>query len=48
MLEENFIMWLARIDGISIKKKWDILNHFKSAKQFFYSDISEIRYFSSN
>nr|WP_317358788.1 DNA-processing protein DprA [uncultured Tyzzerella sp.] len=45
MLEENFIMWLARIDGISIKKKWDILNHFKSAKQFFYSDISEIRYF---
>ena len=45
MLEDNFIMWLARIEGISIKKKWDILEHFKSAKEFFYSSISEIRFF---
>ncbi|WP_317366765.1 DNA-processing protein DprA [uncultured Tyzzerella sp.] len=45
MLEDNFIMWLSRIDGISIKKKWEILNHFKTAKDFFYADVSEIRLF---
>ena len=47
MLEKDFIMWLARIDGISIRKKWDILEHFKTAKDFFYADISEIKLFCS-
>ncbi len=32
MLEDDFIMWLSRIDGISIKKKWDILNYFKTVQ----------------
>ncbi|WP_250278715.1 DNA-processing protein DprA [[Clostridium] colinum] len=45
MLEENFIMWLARIEGISIRKKWDILKYFKTARDFFYADISEIKIF---
>ncbi len=47
MLEKDFIMWLARIDGISIRKKWDILDYFKTAKDFFYADISEIKLFCS-
>lgn len=42
MLEDDFIMWLSRIEGISIKKKWDILNYFKTAKEFFYASVSEI------
>ena len=25
MLEDNYIMWLSRIGGLSTKKKWDIL-----------------------
>lgn len=45
MIEDNFLMWLARIDGISAKKKIDILNHFETAKNFFYADISEIKLF---
>lgn len=45
MIEDNFLMWLARIDGISARKKIDILNHFKTAKNFFYADISEIKLF---
>lgn len=42
-LEEHYIMWLARIDGISIKKKYDIIDHFEDAKSFFYSDNKVIR-----
>ena len=45
MLEDNYIMWLSRIGGLSTKKKWDILEHFKTAKDFFYADVSEIRLF---
>lgn len=45
MLEDNFLMWLARIDGISIKKKWDILNYFNTAKEFFYADVLDIKIF---
>ena len=45
MIEENYIMWLARIDGISIRKKLEILEYFKTAKDFFYASISEVRTF---
>lgn len=45
MKEKDFIMWLARIDGISTRKKWDIIKYFKGAKNFFYADVSEIRLF---
>lgn len=45
MIEENYIMWLARIDGISNRKKLDILEHFETAKQFFYASNYEIRSF---
>ena len=45
MLEYNYIMWLSRIGGLSTNKKWDILEHFKTAKDFFYADVSEIRLF---
>ena len=45
MIEENYVMWLARIDGISTRKKLEILEHFKTAKDFFNASVSDIRTF---
>lgn len=42
-LEQHYVMWLARIDGISLKKKYDIINYFKSAKAFFEADSVSIK-----
>lgn len=44
-LEENYIMWLSRLEGISLKKKEYILRHFKTAENFFNVSISELKYF---
>lgn len=44
--EENFIMWLARIEGISLKKKEELLAYFGSAKEIFYSNKFELEHFA--
>lgn len=44
-LEEDYLMWLTRLDGINLKKKQDILDYYKTAKDFFYLPNSEILYF---
>ena len=46
-LEEHFIMWLSRIEGLSIKKKSALLKYFGSAKEVFYSDKISLEDFNS-
>lgn len=45
--EEDFIMWLVRIDGISLKKKNYLIDYFGSAKNIFYSDKLSLENFSN-
>lgn len=42
-LEENYIMWLARIDGISLRKKEEILKHFGNAEALFRASSTSVK-----
>ena len=44
-LEDDYLMWLSKLEGLSIRKKQDILEQYKSAKNFFDLDSSELSYF---
>lgn len=43
--EEDFLMWLSRIEGVSLKKKFDLLEYFNCAKNIFYADDLLIKKF---
>ncbi len=44
-LEENYLMWLSRIEGISLKKKDELIEYFGSAENIFYAKPLEIERF---
>lgn len=43
--EDNYIMWLSRLEGISLRKKEELLNYFGSAKEIFQAKSSFIERF---
>ena len=43
--EENYLMWLSRVDGISLKKKDELIEYFGSAKNIFYASPYDIQKF---
>lgn len=43
--DEEFLIWLSSIAGISLKKKYVLLKHFGSAKNLFYAKAIEIQRF---
>ena len=45
-VEDNYIMWLARIEGISIKKKEDMLEYFGSAEEIFKASNIQLENFA--
>lgn len=44
-MEENYLMWLSRIEGISLKKKDDLISHFGSAKEIFKARALDLKNF---
>ncbi|MBR5590042.1 MAG: DNA-processing protein DprA [Anaerotignum sp.] len=42
-MEEYYLMWLSRIDGIGFKKANHLLEHFGSAEAIWYADPKELR-----
>lgn len=48
-VEENYLMWLSRIEGISLKKKDELIEYFGSAENIFYANPLEIeKYCNAN
>ena len=44
-MEENYLMWLSRIEGIGLKKKDDLISHFGCAKKIFEANNLELKNF---
>lgn len=45
MIEEYYLMWLARIEGISLKKKDELINYFGSGKNIFNCSPIDLKEF---
>ena len=42
-MEENYLMWLSRIDGMGYKRICMLLEHFGSAEAVWYAAEAKLR-----